>query len=468
MNEYLVTILAVLVSLGIGFALLINFGVSEVTYFVLVIFILTILGSIFYTWWKTKTDKPIERLKVEILVRIIKDHADTHKLMLKVEELMNMDSILKDLELIKNNLITLEFYDRDFKKVSKSVEKYTLTFIEQESRKTEQRLRSLEALAAGSYKPKLGGYIRELELKIDKLNSAGYQIGEKISEFKVISNQPAKSLREMIDKKSRISRHFVSILDDCIEEAARLSASSAKYGDVVDVKHIEQTILDIRNKKDDFDYAIFQLVNVRNKLKDQISDVFIIKHNTLLTSIKNVLDILEDHHVDMRYRESVNRLFKKLTPIKDPGLINVIIDMETQFKNSLAHIIAQLNSRVIALERDINLGESYKKIWSSDDRIPSLVKKMDVTEDLEQFSKNAVRALKRIVAQLGKDMAFTKIVENYDKVEPIITGKLKENATLSSSDLNVKYADKFMLLYSLKHMEAEFKNNELKWKKRTE
>ncbi len=198
-----------------------------------------------------------------------------------------------------------------------------------------------------------------------------------------------------------------------------------------------------------------------------ISDVFNIKHATLLSSIKCVLDILEkDNHVDAQYRESVMGLFKKVTSIKDPGLIDVIGDMETQFKNTTVHIIAQLNSRVTALERDINLDESYKKIWSPDEKIPSLVKNIDVTEDLEAFSRNAVNALNHIVAQLEKDMAFIKIIENYDKVEPIITSKLKEKATLSGSDLNVKYADKFMLLYSLKHVDAEFKDNELRLKKR--
>jgi hypothetical protein len=366
-----------------------------------------------------------------------------------------MSSIQRDLKLLRENIVSQKFFDKELN-ISRAVGKYTLTFIEQEGRKIEQKLRSLEALAAGRCRPQLEKFIKELQLKLEKLQDAGYDIIDEISEFNIISAQPSKSLREMIEKKSRLVEKFDAILDKCIEEAASVATTSRRFGDT---SAIERKILDVKKMKGDFDNAVFHLVNARNELKDILRDVFTKQYTNLTSCVKGILNIVSADHIDQKYRDAIKEIRDELNLLNDPGRIQELRELEASFKSKTANIINELFDEMKELEENISIHQPHEKVWTSDRGIAPLVDKVNPAENLDDFYKSAKKALERLTRQLEKDVAFLKIIENYAKVEPIITRKLKEEGTITSSDLNVKYADKFMLLYSLKNPTADFEED---------
>jgi hypothetical protein len=455
MNEYVLTVLAIIVTIGVGFLLLINFGIDWLIYFGLAVISLSIVGSLFYTWWKTQSDKTVERLKVEILVRLKKDFEDVRDLVSKAGELIRVSSISHDLDLIRNNLINLKFYDSELN-VSAGARKYTLTFVEQESRKAGQRLRSLEALAAGEYRPKLEHYIRDLQSKLAKLKGAGYDIDEKLEEVDTISAQPSTSLRQMIEKKERLAEKCEEILDSCIEEVARVATTSRKLGDT---KGVERSILEIKKEKADFDSAVFRLVNARNELKEMLREVFSRQHSHLSAHVKSVARLLDEDHINERYKEAIGTIKDSLFSLDDPGRIQEVRELEARFKSQTSAIINDLYSELRDLEESINSHQPHQSVWQPDDKIDSVVEKVDPAEELDAFAKKAILALEHLTKQLRKDVAFIKIIENYNRIEPLIARKLEERGRIEESDLNVKYADKFLLLYGLKNKGAEFQES---------
>ncbi|MDP6612641.1 MAG: hypothetical protein QF673_01320, partial [Candidatus Hydrothermarchaeota archaeon] len=198
MNEYVLSAAIIIAFLAIGFFFLIQFGVSVVAYFGIGIILVTIVGSVIYTWWKTQTDKTVERLRNELLLKIKRDISDTHKYVLEAEELVEQESVLMDLEAIQKGLIGQKLFDENLN-ITENVKKFTLTLIEQENRGTEQRLRGLENMVAVNYKPKLDEYIQEFNSKLEALERAGYVIKDKKEVFLALAAQETTSLREMLE-----------------------------------------------------------------------------------------------------------------------------------------------------------------------------------------------------------------------------------------------------------------------------
>lgn len=455
MNEYVVTALAILVSVGIGFFLLIAFGVSWVGYFVIGVIVLSILGSYVYAWWKTQSDKTVDKLKIEILIKMKKELIDMNRVIAQAEGLVEMTSFKHDLDLIRYNLINLKFYDKEFK-LSQGVEKYTLTFVEQESRRVEQKLRTLGALAAGSYRPKLDAYSGDLKSKIERLYDAGYDIRENLEAFKTISLWSSKSLREMITKKNRLDIAMLKTLDRCVAEVTRLATTSKEFGDT---DHVEKDIADVDER--DFEASVSHLVAAREGVKGILNDAFVTRHSRLLLNVKKMQTIMKSENIDDEKKQTVAEMRDVLEKMTDPGRILELKDLEVQFKTYATKAVEDIYSKIQGMEKNIKRHTPDERIWTLNENIPSLVGKVDISKKVDEFSTDAVEALQALVEQLDRDAAFMKIIDNYKKVEPLIARKLGEKGKITDVDLKVKYVEKFLLLYNLKNPDTVFKEKPL-------
>ncbi|MFH1774200.1 MAG: hypothetical protein ABH874_04485 [Methanobacteriota archaeon] len=450
MNEYKLTAIAIWIILGLGFVFLIYFGVAQVTYFGISIILLSLAGSVVYAWWKTQSDKTIEKLKAEILLKIKKDYTDAQKLIAEAGEMASIDSVRRDLESLRSNLIKLKLYDADFNTAEEAA-KYTLTVIEQESRRVEQRLRSLEALAAIEVKPKLDGYIQELRLKLDKLGKAGYEIGEEVKSFETIEAQESKTLRELLEKKEKLTEKFVSILNDCAAEASGILATSQRYGIV---KTVEHALLKI--KIEDFDGSAAILADARNRLKDFLKDFFAVERNEFSASVEGVYKLLDSEQVAPEKMKEIEDLRSRVLSMGDPGTIGELQELKIRFKNITAGIVAELHEKLRFLEAEIKAYAPSREMWTSDELAEPLARRVNAEDEVKVFTRHATNALEHVTKQLAKDTAFIKILKNYDKVEQIISKKLEERGKLSASALNVKYPEKFLILYSKRHPDTEY------------
>ncbi|NOZ76300.1 MAG: hypothetical protein GXO65_01180 [Euryarchaeota archaeon] len=456
MNEYVVTFLAILGTLAVGFALLVRFGVSEVAYFGIAVLLLAIFGSIFYTWWKTQTDKTINKLKVEILMKVRDDYWMARRLMEDAQDLVSMEDILQNMDAIKEGLVGQKLYSRDMKKIERTVEKMTLTSIEQESRRVEQRLVSLEALAVSSYRPSLEKYVEELRGNLRRLEDAGYTIGERVSEFNIKAGKTAKGLRELIEKKKEVTEDYQDIVAQCVREATELSAMARKFGDVT---AIDEMIARARGGGPE---AVETLIEVRGKLREIVSDVFARQLNKLIQNLEKITKVLDSEHVAPRDRDEIAGILAYVKAFEDPGLLVELQRHETKFKNMVSAIIQKLDTRLHSLASDIKAQELSSKLWKEDPEIPALIEAVDVRHPLDRFTEASRVALEHILAQLDEDKAFMKIMENYPKVEPIIAQQLRDRKEVGPGDLTIKYADRFLTLYHLKNPGTKLVRGKLK------
>ncbi|MFQ5815551.1 MAG: hypothetical protein ACE5G7_03545, partial [Candidatus Hydrothermarchaeaceae archaeon] len=454
MNEYIVTTILIAVILSAGFFWLINFGIAEVAYFGIGIVVLSIIVSILYTWWKTTSDKTIKGLKVETLSKSREDYGKTKDSITQAGQLVDIGDTIRELDALRDNLIKLGLYDKAFEKTGGKVGRYTLTFIEQQTRKTEQRLRSLETLTAGSYKPVLRDHLQSLLKHLLELEAAGFRIHSSVREFEGLGVRPAKSLVEMIEKGRKASELFSSLIAECINEVESLLPLARKYGYI---GRAEEDIEDVRKYIGDRDVCVPRLKKSRNMLKDVLAPTFVNNRARLMSAIENVLGILVDEVAE--YNGYVLEVREKIASMNDPGSMNELLELESSFKSNLTAVVEELNGRLSGIEAEIIPNEPEKDFWDRDEGIKDLVDKVDAKKDLDDFMKDALAALEGVVKQYRKDVMFKKVLENYRKLEPIISKKLEEKGRLGESDLNVKYADKFMHFYSSTHPDVEFKRN---------
>lgn len=455
MNEYLVTALAILISMGIGFVLLLEFGVSWVGYFVIGVIALSILGSYIYAWWKTQGDKTVVKLKIEILVKMKNELQDMKKVVSRAENLMNVTSYKQDLTLLVNNLIKLKFYNKELK-LSPGVEKYTLTFVEQQSRMTEQKLRTLGAMAAGNYRPKLDDYIDGLKSKLERLLEAGYDIERDLESFNTAATKPSKSLRDLAGKKENLDSSMLKTLEKCVGEAARLATTSKEFGDT---SNVEKEVNDIDHGS--FESTVSHLVAAREGIKRILTDSFVSQHTKLILNVKKVQAIMQSENVDSEQRRTIEEMRNTLESMNDPGRIQELKDLEVQFKTYTTNTIEDIHSKIKKMEKSIQFHQPDERIWTLNEGIPTLVEQVDISKKIDEFSRDAINALHALVRQLEVDGAFMKIIENYQKIEPLIERKLKESGKVTQDDLKVKYVEKFLLLYNLKNPKTKFEENKL-------
>ena len=384
-----------------------------------------------------------------------KELQDMDMVISRAESLIRVKSFKQDLDMLVNNLIKLKFYSKEFK-LSPGVEKYTLTFVEQQSRMTEQKLRTLGAMAAGNYRSKLDEYVDGIKSKLEMLLVAGYDIERDLESFNAAANQPSKSLRELVGKKESLDLSMLKTLEKCAGEAARLATTSKEFGDTANV---EKEINNIDTSS--FESSVSHLVTARESIKGILSDAFVSQHTKLITNTKRVQAIMQSENVGAAQRKGIEEMRNTLESMNDPGRILEIKDLEVQFKTYTTNAIENIHQKIKKLEESIKIHQPDDRIWTLNTEIPSLVEKVDISKKIDDFSRDSINALHALVHQLDIDEAFMKIIENYQKVEPLITRKLKEHGKVTEDDLNIKYVEKFLLLYNLKYPETKFKKDRL-------
>ena len=320
MNEYLLTAIVILLTLGTGFLLLINFGVSEVAYFGVSIILLVMSGSIAYSWWKTQADKTVDRLKIETLAKIRSDFFTTQRLINEAKAMTPLDEVENKLKRLKNHLSEMKFFGEDLSINEKEADKYTLTFIEQESRRVEQRLKSLQVMAAGDYKPALDQFALDMKSRLAKLDEGGYKMEEGVLDFSAVSERPTKDLIEMLQKKETIAKKFDEVLETCVERTERLAEVTREYGDVESVRKM---ISEVRKKREDVDKGIELLIGARNHLKNLIGGEFYKRREALLGAIQDAQDRVKDSCIDR-----VRGIGEDARALDDPGQLKDLYDLE--------------------------------------------------------------------------------------------------------------------------------------------
>lgn len=460
MNEYILTGAVILGLLGVGFGLLMVYGVSEVVYFGIAVTAVAIFGALAYSWWQTKVDKTVETLKVDVLMKIRRDYAETKEFITQAGELTDVAPILRDLELLKEELKKLNLFEVEDQN-TEAFKAYTLTRIEKENRKTDQKLRSLEALAAGEYKPRLDEYINNLRGALSKLQAGGYRIQGQIGEFGEVAGLISKSLREMLDKKKKLFEKSVAIIDLCITEAEEICTACTKLGDVAS---IDECIKEARANRLEPDKAVRLLVESRRKLTGMLKGTFEEQRTQLVSSLEEVLKLVQGEQVGAEWRAAVEGLLAKALSADDPGQTKELQGLEAQYKSKTFSLISELHGRINKLEEET--GKYYdEKVWTPDLEIEGLVKSVSPRDELKSFTAKATEALAHLTQQLEKDAVFLKVIQSYAKVEPLIVKKLEDKGELKAAEFDVKYPDKFLALYSLKHQETTFTDGTLAMKK---
>jgi hypothetical protein len=453
MNEYVLTAAVILAILGAGLGLLLRFGVTEAAYFGVFIVAATIMGSVGYTWWKTQTDKTVERLRRELLLKIKKDIANTKKNVTEASELVEQDQVLADIEEIKRNLINLGLYDKNFR-VTRNAKNFTLTLIEQENRKTEQRLRGLENMAAVNYRPKLEEYIEGLESWLDELENTGFRIQGQREEFRKIATQDSVSLKELLDKRERIARAFSGILKECGTEVQELLKLAEKYGSV---KRMSKTVAKAKKSFEDFETGVEDLVEARNQLKNFLQDFYEIEHRQMTSSINNLSPALKNDYIPRERRETLERIMEEATAITDPGLIGELHRLKKEYKEEVLSLVREMHSSLKDLEEKISAFSPPTDIWMEDEKGEALVGRLRIDSELRVFSRHSAEAIEHLTSRLRESDVLLRILQNYDKIESLITAKLRHSGRLAATDLNVKYSDKFLLIYSKKHSDTIYR-----------
>jgi hypothetical protein len=338
--------------------------------------------------------------------------------------------------------------------ITEEVKKFTLTLIEQENRRTEQRLRGLENMAAVNYKPKLDEYIQEFNSKLEALELAGYNIKGEKEAFLALAAQETTSLRDMLEKKKRVTEAFSGVLRKCVTEVQDLLALSQKYGAV---KKVENTVAKARKNMSNFDTAVELFIDSRTKLRNFLRDFFDIEYNQVSSSIRTLSPLLKDEHIDGERRKTLEELMEEALDMQDPGLLGELQSLKTKYKKEVSSIVEELYMELKRLAVEIQAKNPPEEIWRADDIGDSIIKRLSVDTDLRVFTRHAADALRHLTNKLNSDDAFLKILHNYDKVEPLITMKLNQMGELPASELNVKYPDKFLIIYSKRHSDTIYR-----------
>ncbi len=452
MNEYIITASFIAAILIAGFLLLVNFGVTIVTYFGIGLVAVSIAGGVIYTWWKTAKDKTIEKFKLETLSKMREEFNKTSNYVNEAAELVDVKDDREGLGALREGFIKLGLFDEKFESIAKGIGKHTLTFIEQQTRKGEQRLRSLETLTAGTYKPELDKYAQGLHIRLMKLYESGYPLENGLKDFEGVQNRIPKSLIEMIEKKKTISNLFSAMLMKCYGEAEALLNLAGTYGDV---SRAEGDIRMAKERAGDIDAYTSLLASARNRLKEILGPAFIKRRSILLSALQRTMELLGDDIDGLK--GSIEEILSKVSATTDPGRLEELMELENNFKNNLVLLLAKLNDDLLRVESEITAFGPTKDLWARDDGIGMLLEKADPSTEISAFTEEAIVALGRAVNQYRNDIMFKKVVENFGKMEPIIERKLKEHGRLSGADLRVKYAEKFLQYYSTKHPEVEFR-----------
>ena len=453
MNEYLITAAVVLATLAAGLFLLLSFGISFVSYIAVGIIISVLLASLVYTWWKSKTDKTLVLLKIEILNRV---KSNIERLRANLEEasrLADMEPFIKDLERIRGELISKGYFTRSFEVDERKIEKVTLTEIELESRKVEQQLRSLESLAAASCIEAAAARLGELLGAARSLAESGFSVSEEYQELRRVVNMPSASLGELLEKHRRGEELYRRILDRCIKEAEFLLGIAEG---IADVGHLRRELEDIKQKKESME-IIPRLQRVRSEVSSYLTKPFLQARKEMVSYLDKVLSLSEGFE---REHSALHNLREKVLSFSDPGLLSEFPAIEEEAKRLTLDLARALAKSLVSLEEELKeLGIRARRRG-----IERQVSKLDPRMDFKSFAKEALDVLRALAKEHTARYRTVKIEKNYPAIEKIIARKLEEKGEVTPEELGVRYAEEFLRRYSEAHPETALEEGLLKLK----
>ncbi len=443
MNEYLVTAGVVFVALTAGFLLLLQYGVTVVSYLAISFILLSLILALLYTWMKSKSDKTVEKFKLEILHRIRREISNLEEDLKKASELLNVEPFLSEIERLRREMIEKGFMTGEFEINRTKVEKITLTKVEQESRKINQQLRSLEALATAGYKEKLDRIVEKYNRAIETLSRAGFNIAEEVQRFNMAERRQTKSLAEILEKKEELETLFEGIIDGCIEECHHLISIA---GDISDAEEIDD-LREVRKLREPEDKAL-ELARIKKKLLPKIEEPFTQKRREIESYITRAEELLNRDFSAEESRD-FRSLQERLEKVKQAKKFAELEQLAEQAKIAGLDAIQTLSKKITKLREELNLEPREQEI------------SLPAEGDMTTLFNKILFHLEQLVKELEEVHIASKLASSYKKVEPIIDRILAEKGSVSAEDLKIKYAEKFLERYAELHRNTEFKDGKL-------
>jgi hypothetical protein len=434
--------------------LLLTFGISFVSYIAVGIILSVLLASLAYTWWKSKTDRTVVLLKVEILNKM-RDSLDMLEENLKeASEFVDVEPFIRDLQRIRQELISKGLFTGDFEVNERKIEKVTLTAIELESRKVEQQLRSLESLAAASCGEAVAGRLRELLNAAQTLVESGFAVGEEYEELRRVAGMPSASLAELLEKRRRGEEEYLRLVERCIREAEFLLTTAEG---IAEVAHLREELNAVKEEKHNPE-VVYRLLRVRSEASSYLTKPFLQTKKEVVGYLERVLSFSEGFD---RERHALRELKERAMSYADPGCLAEFAAIKEEAKRLTLELARTLAREVVALEeelRELGVGKLRRR------GVERHVSKLDPRKEFSEFAGEAVEVLRILASEYSTRYKTAKIAKNYPAVEKIIAQKLAEKGEVSAQELKVRYAHEFLRRYSEAHPEVKFEKNSLKLK----
>ncbi|MDP6459841.1 MAG: hypothetical protein QF829_03510, partial [Candidatus Hydrothermarchaeota archaeon] len=175
------------------------------------------------------------------------------------------------------------------------------------------------------------------------------------------------------------------------------------------------------------------------------------------SSIRTLSPLLKAEHIDSERRKTIEEIMEEALGMQDSGLLGDLQNLKVKYKEEISSIVEELDGELKRLAGDIQAKKPPEEIWRADDIEASIINRLRMDTELRVFTRHAAEALRYLTNKFNSDDAFLKILHNYNKVEPLITMKLNQMGELPASNLNVKYPDKFLIIYSKKHSDTIYR-----------
>lgn len=453
MNEYVITALVVLATLSAGLFLLLTFGITFVSYIAVGVIVSVLLASLLYTWWKSKTDKTVVLLKIEILNKMRDALEKLESSVMQASELIDVEPFMRDLRRIRRELISRGFFTKGFEVNERRSEKVTLTAIELESRKVEQQLRSLESLAAASYGEAASKRMEELLSAARTLVESGFSVSEEYEELRRISGLPSASLAELLEKHRRCEEGYLKMVDKCIGEAEFLLDTAEG---IADVSHLRRELESVKKRRHSVE-VVPKLQKVRSEAASYLTKPFLQARKEIVSYLERVLGFCKKDFV--KEERALRSLRERALDYADPGYLGELSALREEAKRLTLELARILAREVVALEEELKrLGMARVRRRG----VERYVSKLDPRKDFSLFSREATGVLRILSGEFDTRYKAVKIAKNYPAIEKIIDQKLREKGVVCAEELRVRYAGDFLKRYSETHPEVKFDKDTLK------
>ncbi|NOZ59833.1 MAG: hypothetical protein GXO66_09725 [Euryarchaeota archaeon] len=453
MNEYAVTALVVLLTLGVGVALLLTFGISFVSYLAVGVILSVLLASLVYTWWKSKTDRTVVLLKIEILNKI-KDAVEVLERNLRAaSEMVDVEPFMEDLAGIKRGLISRGFFTGEFQINEGKIDRVTLTAIELESRKVEQQLRSLESLVVASYGEAVAGRMQELLDAAQMLVEGGFSVREEYEELRRVASMPAASLQDLLEKRRRGEEQYGRLVERCIREAEFLLTTAEG---VADVSHLREELERVKREREKVE-SVYRLLRVRSEVSSYLTRPFLEAREEVLAYLDRMLELSRGFE---RERQVLRELRERAKSYTDPGQLAEFRSIRQEAKRLTLELARAMAREISVLDEELRkLGRAVEGTGAG-----GRISELDPRREFREFAGSALEVLTALAADFSRRYREVKIARNYPAVERIISRKLAEAGRVSAGELGVRYAEEFLRLYSESHPEAVLEGKVLRLK----